>query len=60
MSKFDAEAYLDYFEQHIEKDGDIELDRNIDRFDKRVSLSDEGGAYILCWKWVDDADIAAS
>lgn len=32
-------------------DGDLEVDD-----DSVVSFSDDGGAYVMCWKWVDDAD----
>ena len=57
MSKYSEDEYLDFFEAHIESDGDLELDRNPDR--ENVSAGDDDGAYILCWKWVSDADIDA-
>lgn len=60
MSKYTEDEYLDYFETHVESDGDLELDRNADMPTSHVSLSDDDGAYILCWKWVYDADLAAN
>lgn len=33
-------------------DGVLEFDE-----DAKVSISDDGGAYVQCWRWVDDEDL---
>jgi hypothetical protein len=44
----DGVPYREYAADHIEKDGDIEIDE-----DAVVSLGADDGAYIMCWKWID-------
>jgi hypothetical protein len=39
--------YLKYAMEHLHEDGDLEFDD-----DAAVSLGDDDGAYVMCWKWV--------
>lgn len=57
MSAYTEDEYLDYFSKNLEEDGDLELDTNPEH--ENVSVGESDGAYVLCWKWVDDADIEA-
>ncbi len=41
--------YVEYALDHLHKDGDLEIDD-----DAVVSLGADDGAYIMCWKWIDN------
>lgn len=40
-------AYLAHAQGVLHSDGDLEFDDNA-----KVSISDDGGAYVQCWKWI--------
>ena len=41
-------AYLEHAQGVLHRDGDLEFDENA-----KVSISEDGGAYVQCWKWID-------
>lgn len=47
------EAVVDAAKRLHEKPGDLEFDD-----DAAVSWSADGGAYVQCWKWLSDEDLA--
>jgi len=48
------QAFRQYAREQINQEGDLEFDK-----DAMVSLSDEDGrgAYVECWKWIDQDDV---
>ena len=50
----DQPKYLKYARENLHEDGELEFDD-----DAAVSLGDDDGAYVMCWKWVsaDEAGI---
>lgn len=46
-------AYLAHAQSVHQKDGDLEFDDNA-----KVSISEDGGAYVQCWKWIDRSDVS--
>lgn len=49
----DKARYLAYAKQNLAVDGDLEFDDNA-----VVSMGDDPGAYVQCWKWVYYSDLA--
>jgi hypothetical protein len=50
LCEFDEESpYRKYAKDRLQVDGDLEFDD-----DAAVSLGADNGAYIMCWKWIDD------
>jgi hypothetical protein len=49
-----GEPYREYAQAHLNRDGDLEIDD-----DAAVSLGADDGAYILCWKWIDNDTMRA-
>lgn len=43
--------YLDHARKNIQINGELEFDD-----DAAVSISDDGGAYVMCWKWIRDEE----
>lgn len=43
--------YAAYAHENLTDDGNLEIDATA-----MVSLSDDRGAYVMAWKWVDQAD----
>ena len=48
----DGQPYREYAQAHLHRDGLLEFDD-----DAAVSLGSDEGAYIMCWKWIDDEDM---
>jgi hypothetical protein len=48
----DTDPYLVYAQENMRRDGATEIDD-----EAVVSHSDDGGAYVMAWVWVDDRDI---
>jgi hypothetical protein len=46
--------YVKYAEDRLQRDGDLEIDD-----DAVVSLGFDDGAYIMCWKWIDNDTMRA-
>lgn len=45
-------AYLAYAQEKFHCDGDLEFDENA-----KVSIGEDSGAYVQCWKWIDSSDL---
>jgi hypothetical protein len=45
-------AYLAHAQENLQRDGDLEFDDNA-----KVSISEDGGAYVQGWKWIDRSDL---
>lgn len=46
-------AYLAHAQSVHQKEGDLEFDDNA-----KVSISEDGGAYVQGWKWIDRSDVS--
>lgn len=45
-------AYLAYAQENFHRDGELEFDENA-----KVSISEDGGAYVQAWKWIDSSSL---
>ena len=55
LAEFGAgERYREYARDRLNLDGDLEIDD-----DAAVSLGADSGAYIMCWKWIDNDTMRA-
>ena len=43
--------YLEAAKEKFQKDGELEFDD-----DAAVSVSSDGGAYVMCWVWIYDTE----
>ncbi len=47
-----ADAYTRAAENQFHREGDLEFDESA-----VVALSDDGGAYVMAWKWIERASL---
>lgn len=50
----EEKAYAEHAAKNLHRDGELEFDDV-----PKVSISEDGGAYVQAWVWIDREDVAA-
>lgn len=53
MTKAEREQWISLAQEEYQREGTLEIDSYA-----RVSVSDDGGAYVQAWVWVDNPKLA--